>query len=150
MLDEMKSVIAPYIAEQYRRNGPGWVTQLTDNEMEGRFEDELDHIRQFMNGRYDYSVTMLRDGYGLDETHNISLTANNSEGGTVRVNTVTPNLCDGTWQGRYFSEYEISLTAVPAEGYVFTGWSGDVTEQQAEITIRLTEDMVLTANFEKK
>ena len=149
-LEKMKSVIAPYIAEQYRRNGPGWVTQLTDNEMEGRFEDELDHIRQFMNGRYDYSITMLRDGYGLGEAYNISLTANNSEGGTVRVNTVTPNLSDGMWQGRYFSEYEISLIAVPAEGYVFAGWTGDITEQQAEITIRLTEDMELTANFEKK
>ena len=149
-LDEMKSVIAPYIAEQYRRNGPGWVTRMTDDEMGWRFEDELNHIRQFINGRYDYSVTMLRDGYGLGEAYNISLDANNPEGGTVRVNTVTPELDDGIWQGRYFSEYEISLTAVPAEGYVFTGWSGDVTEQQAEIAIRLTEDMELTANFEKK
>lgn len=149
-LDEMKSVIAPYIAEQYRRNGPRWVTRMTDDEMEGRFEDELDHIRQFMNGRYEYSVEMLRDGYGLGEAYSISLGANNPEGGAVRVNTVTPNLSDGTWQGRYFSEYEITLTAVPAEGYVFAGWSGGVTEQQTEITIRLTEDMELTANFEKK
>ena len=149
-LDEMKSVIAPYIAEQYRRNGPGWVTQMTDEEMKWRFEDELNHIRQFINGRYDYSVSMLRDGYGLGEAYSISLCANNPEGGTVRVNTVTPNLSDGTWQGRYFSEYGITLTAIPAEGYVFAGWSGDVTEQQAEITIRLTEDMELTANFEKK
>ena len=39
---------------------------------------------------------------------------------------------------------------IPAEGYVFAGWSGDVTEQKPEITIRLTEDMELTANFEKK
>ena len=93
---------------------------------------------------------MLKDGYGLGEAYSISLGANNPEGGTVRVNTVTPNLSDGIWRGRYFSEYGITLTAVPAEGYVFTGWSGDVTEQQAEITIRLTEDMELTANFEKK
>ena len=35
-LDEMKSVIAPYIAEQYRRNGPGWVTRMTDDEMAGQ------------------------------------------------------------------------------------------------------------------
>ena len=149
-LEDMKSVIAPYIAEQYRRNGPGWVTQLSDVEMEGRFEEELDHIRQFINGRYDYSVTMLKDGYGLGEAYNISLGANNPEGGTVRVNTVTPNLNDGMWQGKYFSEYEITITAIPVEGYVFTGWSGDVTEQQAEITLRLTEDMGLIANFEKK
>ena len=149
-LDEMKNVIAPYIAEQYRRNGPGWVTRMTDTEMERRFDGELNHIRQFINGRYDYCVTMLRNGYGLGEAYHISLGANIPEGGTVSVNTVTPHLGDGTWQGRYFSEYEISLTAVAAEGYVFAGWSGDVTKQQAEITIRLVEDMEITANFEKK
>lgn len=149
-LEEMKGTIAPYIAEQYRRNGPGWLTHMTDEEMEWRFEGEMEHIRQFIAGRYDYSETMLRDGYGLGEAYSISLGAKDSQGGTVRVNTVTPDLRDGLWQGRYFSEYEITLTAIPAEGYVFTGWTGDVTEQKPEITIRLTEDMELTANFEKK
>ena len=148
-LEEMKNVYAPYIAEQYRRNGPGWVTQMTDNEMKWRFENELNHIRQFINGRYDYSVTMLKDGYGLDEAHSISLGANIPESGTVRVNTVTPELSDGLWQGKYFSEYEITLTAVPTEGYVFTGWSGDVTEQKPEITLQLSKDMEIIANFEK-
>ncbi len=148
-LEEMKSVIAPYIAEQYRRNGPGWVTQMTDDEMEQRFEYELDNIRQFINGRYDYSVVMLSDCYGLDEAHSISLGANDHEGGTVSVNTVTPELGDDLWQGKYFSEYEITLTAVPTEGYVFVGWSGDVTEQKSEITLRLSEDLEIIANFEK-
>ena len=148
-LEEMKSVIAPYIAEQYRRNGPGWVTQMTDDEMEQRFEYELDNIRQFINGRYDYSVVMLSDCYGLDEAHSISLGANDHEGGTVSVNTVSPELGDDLWQGKYFSEYEITLTAVPMEGYVFVGWSGDVTEQKSEITLRLSEDMEIIANFEK-
>ena len=148
-LEEMKSAIAPYIAEQYRRNGPGWVTQMTDDEMEQRFENELDNIRQFINGRYAYSVDMLRDCYGLDEAHSISLGANNHEGGTVSVNTITPELGDDLWQGKYFSEYEITLNAVPMEGYVFVGWSGDVTEQNPEITLRLSEDMEIIANFEK-
>jgi uncharacterized repeat protein (TIGR02543 family) len=93
---------------------------------------------------------MLKDGYGLDEEHSIRLGTDDHEGGTVSVNTVTPELSNGLWQGKYFTEYEITLTAVPAEGYVFAGWSGDVTEQQAELTIRLTEDTELTANFEKK
>ena len=149
-LEEMKNVYAPYIAEQYRRNGPGWVTQMTDDEMKWRFEDELNHIRQFINGRYNYSVTMIRDGYGLGEAYNISLSTSNPEGGTVIINTVTPDPSNGLWQGKYFSEYEIYLTAAPTEGYVFTGWSGDVTEQQAEITIRLAEDMEIIANFEKR
>mgnify|MGYP003392272295 CR=1 FL=1 len=110
----------------------------------------MNNIRQFINGRYDYSVVMLRNCYGLGEAYNIGLGTSNPEGGTVSINTVTPDLSDGLWQGKYFSEYEISLTATPTEGYVFTGWSGDVTEQQAEITIRLAEDMEIIANFEKR
>ncbi len=149
-LDEMKSVFTPYIAEQYRRNGPGWVTHMTDEEMGWYFEDQLEIIRKFISGRYDYSVTMLRDGFGLGDARSISLSANNSEGGSVRVNTVTPDLTGGTWQGKYFSEYEITLTAVPADGYVFTGWSGDIADQQAELTLGLAGDIEITANFEKK
>lgn len=149
-LDEMKSVIAPYMAEQYRRNGLGWVARMTDEEMGWFFEGNLDNIRKFISGRYDYSVTMLRDGFGLGDAHSISLSVNNPEGGTVSVNTVTPDLAGGAWQGKYFSEYEITLTAVPADGYVFTGWSGDATEEQAEVTLGLSRDMEITANFEKK
>ncbi len=149
-LDEMKSVFTPYLAEQYRRNGPGWITHMTDEEMGWYYEDQIEIIRKFISGRYDYSVTMLKDGFGLGDAHSISLRANNPEGGSIRVNTVTPDLTSGTWQGKYFSEYEIAMTAVPADGYVFTGWSGDITDEQAELTLRLTGDMEITANFEKK
>ena len=40
----------------------------------------------------------------------------------------------------------ITLVATPAEGYVFTGWSNGTTSDTLVITV--TEDIVLTANFE--
>lgn len=149
ILDEMKSAFAPYMPEQYSRNGPAWVAQMSDKDKEWHFNNEINNIRNFISGRYDYSVAMIKDGYGLSEAKVIRLNADSPEGGTVRVNTVTPEP-DGTWEGKYFPDFDITLTAEPAEGYVFTGWSGDISGQQAEITLSLTEDMEITANFEKK
>ncbi|MBE6753373.1 MAG: hypothetical protein E7559_03310 [Ruminococcaceae bacterium] len=145
-LDEMKSVISPYINEQYERNGPTWAVGWGDD----YFRNELNVIRDFVRTRYDYAVTMLQEGYELSEAKNITLSASETEGGTVQVGTVTPDLTDGAWQGKYFAEYPINLTATPAEGYIFTGWSGDISDDQSAITLTLSKDMEIVANFEKE
>ena len=147
-LDEMQQLIAPYMPEQYRRNGPAWVIQWEN--MNTRFESELNIIRQFINGRYVYAESMLQEGYGLSSAQTISLQTNNVSGGTVVLSTVTPDLSSGSWEGRYFSEFPITLTAVPANGYVFTGWSGDIESLQPELSFCLTQDMAITANFERE
>lgn len=149
-LEKMKSKIAPYIAEQYKRNGPGWVTKMTNNELEQRFENELDIIRQFIIGRYDYAVTMLKDGYNLENAYTVSIGTNAVNGGTIHINTIAVNPGDSLWQGSYFSDFEITLKATCEDGYVFVGWSGDITELESEITLKLTKDMNITANFEKE
>jgi len=58
--------------------------------------------------------------------------------------------------GEEFEEYteeilkdtEITLEAVPDEGYEFVGWTGDHESEEEEITIMLDEDKEITANFE--
>lgn len=39
------------------------------------------------------------------------------------------------------------LIAVPAEGSIFAGWSGDIESSESSISTRLTEDMVIEADF---
>jgi uncharacterized repeat protein (TIGR02543 family) len=41
----------------------------------------------------------------------------------------------------------VTLTATPAPGWAFTGWSMDITSEEAQITISLTGNMTLTATF---
>lgn len=45
---------------------------------------------------------------------------------------------------------EITLQAVNKEGYAFSGWSGDLNEDENPITILVYEDYNLRANFVKK
>ena len=47
------------------------------------------------------------------------------------------------------AEERIELIATPDEGYVFTGWSGDVSGDQESMMVTVDKDMNITANFAK-
>lgn len=43
---------------------------------------------------------------------------------------------------------EVEFTAVPAEGWAFSGWSGDLTGAGASRTVTMTADLSITATFQ--
>lgn len=148
-LTEMKLEYAPYVYEQYERNGPAWVLQWSD--IDTRFDEETNAIRKFLNGRYGYAPKMLSNNLELGELYKLTLRCDTPEGGKVVVNTVTPDLSDGAWEGDYFSDYPITVTAKPAEGYVFAGWRGSLgIKKEAILTINLTENITLSPVFEQQ
>src|SRR5439155_27264172 len=50
-------------------------------------------------------------------------------------------------QPGYPPEATVQLTATPATGYHFTGWSGDTTSASNPITLTMSSDKHVTANF---
>ncbi|MBE6759018.1 MAG: hypothetical protein E7554_02890 [Ruminococcaceae bacterium] len=138
----------PYAPEQYARNGPDWVIMWSD--LDTRFDTECGFVRDFIGKRYWYVPKMLGETLGLGETFDINVDVSDKSGGTVKVNTAQPDFENGWYNMTYFADYPVVLTAQAAEGYVFTGWSGDVTDTAPEITLQLTADTVITANFEKQ
>jgi uncharacterized repeat protein (TIGR02543 family) len=53
-------------------------------------------------------------------------------------------------QQEYLYEEDVELTAVPEEGWTFTGWEGDVESSDNPLKVSVTEDLELTALFEKQ
>jgi len=55
-------------------------------------------------------------------------------------------------QTTYSTDDEVTLTAIPLDGYVFASWSGDVPDdadlEQAELQLIVDDDLEITANFE--
>src|SRR5690625_2172372 len=45
---------------------------------------------------------------------------------------------------------EVTLTASPAEGWVFTGWSGDESGSDLTLTVTVTGDLSITAQLDRK
>ena len=61
-----------------------------------------------------------------------------SAGGTV---TRSPNATT------YASGTVVTLTAAANSGYTFTGWTGDVTSSSSSVTVTMTANRIVTANF---
>ena len=72
------------------------------------------------------------------------------DGGTVTVNTCQPDLSGGTWTGRYFTDYPVTVTAHPHPGYVFKGWTGDSDAADETVEINVNGGAALHAVFEKE
>jgi len=66
-----------------------------------------------------------------------------NSGGIVLL-TPAPN-ADGT----YASGTLVKLTAVPASGYKFNSWSGDLTGNSNPVTIIMDKNKTITATFMK-
>ena len=73
-------------------------------------------------------------GAGISYT----LTTSVSGSGTVSNNLTGPVFLSGT---------TVKLTATPAVGYKFTGWSGDFTGTTNPVTITMNANKTITANF---
>jgi len=71
-------------------------------------------------------------------THTIAVTVNPANGGAVSRSPDQTYYAPGT---------SVSLTATPANGYAFTGWSGASTSTNATLTGPINSDLTLTANF---
>lgn len=105
----------------------------------------------FFKERFDYIVPYMAEEFGLTGTlEDVTLKVNDVEGGTILLNTTTPDLSEGSWTGRYYTDYPVTVTAVAAEGYEFAGWSGSVTTKNDTIDVEVEAGgSVLEACFEK-
>ncbi len=70
--------------------------------------------------------------------HNLTVTAEPVQGGTVTVDPVKP---------LYYTGEEVGLTAVPANGFIFLGWEGDLTSAATPTSVVMTKDTVIKAKF---
>ncbi len=65
-----------------------------------------------------------------------TLTVADSEGGSV-----------DTSGGTYNENSNVSITAVPAQGYVFSGWTGNASGSTNPLSVSMTQNKNITANF---
>ncbi len=94
----------------------------------------------FFAHRPDYIVPYMAEEFGLTGSpETVTLTVSDPKGGTVRLNTVVPDLSGGRWTGSYYTDYPVSLRAEPREGYRFAGWEingAPVAESETEAEVK--------------
>jgi uncharacterized repeat protein (TIGR02543 family) len=71
-------------------------------------------------------------------SYTLSTTASPSAGGTITANPSATSYASGT---------VVTLTATPASGYVFSGWSGAASGTSVSTTVTITSNLAVTASF---
>jgi uncharacterized repeat protein (TIGR02543 family) len=77
-------------------------------------------------------------GCGTSNQYTLTTTANPSAGGSI---SRTPNATS------YASGTVVTLTATPASGYTFTGWSGGASGTSTTTSVTMNANTSVTANF---
>ena len=98
-----------------------------------------------------YTLHSIYYEFGLEgTTEKVTIINEDSSEGTVTINTIVPAMDSGVWTGEYFTDYPIIVSANPAEGYQFVGWSGSITSSETTIEVPVVAGGIeLQAKFEK-
>lgn len=106
----------------------GWEgdSDSVDENLDVEVEGPAHYIARFE--RIDFNVTIQIEGEG-----------------DVKQEFVLPKVLES----EYPFETVLMLTAEPARGWYFSGWSGDLTSDESMLTIEIEEDLSLIAQFER-
>ena len=154
--DNTNKVISSYrdkfrqqVADTYARFHSG---SLSGSNGERRFNENMDTVTEFYSKRYEYAERTARSALRLSsEPHRLTV-VNSADSGSIRLNTLELGKIS-SWSGKYHSDYDIYIKALPAEGRTFSHWNvngaritnGDTTT--ASIKIRLESDATVEAVY---
>lgn len=109
------------------------------------WQTNIDDMILWGNQRPSYMWQHLTEFFELSTPTTLTIKNLNTQAGTVALNSLTINT--ENWSGEYFPEIPITLTAVAAEGFEFSHWSGAGDTTDAAITLNITEAITLTPVF---
>ncbi len=116
------------------------------------WENNVQELITFANQRPEKLRSDLAAHFDLEaESSQVTIQVAPLRGGSIHLNSLTIN--SSPWTGVYLNALPIALIAEPAPGYIFSEWSGPVTEaNQAQTTLSFNSESPLqvTAHFIKQ
>lgn len=129
----------------------GWGGMGGGNTSEQNYTNEVSSVRSFYQSRFSSITNNLRSFSSLKGNLANITVKNDSSMGNVNINTITPDFSDGSWSGKYYTDYPVVLSAEPKYGYRLAYWETSTGEKISGATaeIELSADMTVTAVYEK-
>jgi hypothetical protein len=108
---------------------------------------EIQRVKTFLQDRPAAVQNQMRSFFSFDGFFVLRLQNVLPTGGKIRVNRLDVRAPD--WTGSYPTGIPLKIEAIAEPGFVFTGWSGDVTGSESVLTLQRSAAIALTARFEK-
>jgi hypothetical protein len=129
------NAMADHIALELPRHRTRW----------GLTGEDRTKLTTFARERPAYLRTHVRNYFGCGSDGTFSINA--TQGGAVRLNTLTLPAAALPFTGVYFQGNAIHVKAIPDPGYRFVGWSGALSSQDDSLTLNIGSTSALTATF---
>ena len=144
LIDSLKTVVAPYVANHIFRYGSNPDDSYTPNTLTA-YNAAVQRMYNFASYRPDNARNEMVELFDLNgATNTVSLFVNDSEAGHIKINTLNVN--EQGWSGEYFSDIPISIKAVPEFGYEFSHWANQPTFTDS-VNLLLDQNMTMIAHF---
>lgn len=145
-IDSIKNLLLPEMQEHINR----WRSPVSVSS----WLDEIEGMKTFAQQRSGFQYQHLQSVFGFGNKYKLSVDVDDSERGYVQVNSIalkSETLGIGfqvyPWEGEYLNGCPIDLTAIPNPGYVFSHWSGFVSDSASSIVIDPSNSVQLKAHF---
>ena len=105
-------------------------------------------MRTFLNRRAEYAIEDMQDYLGVSK-NSATITVTKRGMGELSVNNEDTAFSGNVWTGSFEDGKKVTITAKPAEGYVFEGWSGTSSSDSTTITVTAENATMLVCIFRK-
>ncbi len=118
-LNEYAALYRPLQEQYYERFGYG----RNETNVKMAFDDQVTRIRNYLTSRRAAILRILK--MELTAGGSASLTLKSNAAAEIKINTTSVKLHDGIWDGIYFKEIPVQVTAPEIERYRFIGWKAE-------------------------
>jgi hypothetical protein len=152
-LNKIADIYRPLMSHYFERWGYpgqnewdwGWTTV---------FKNKLDDTKRYLREIGNRMVNEYLPRYfkNLGVLTDVTLSAN-IPNASIKINTANIKLAGGSWTGKYYSGYPITVTANIPSGYIFDGWSVTgatvVSPTEPSTAVNLIGNAHITANYRR-
>lgn len=148
IINEKSAAFDPYVREHSER----WSVSGYNG-----WRDKIEHALSFVQCRNTEMLKQIQGKLQAGSPYQFTVDVNEPESGNiVKINTIeispeTVGINEPAypWTGQYFSAVPVTITAIPARGYVFSHWEGMPSGTPATFTKVFTENTSLVAHFKE-
>jgi hypothetical protein len=136
-IDAIANLMEPEMERHFQRWGEGKTVDTWQSAVAG--------LKNFSDNRLSPLKGYIRNYFGISGMYQLNIAINNPTAGSVQLNSL--QLSSATWQGQYFNNIPVSLTAVANQGYVFSHWQGDIDNTNNSVELSRSINTSLQAVF---
>ena len=103
-----------------------------DGWAEGMYSN-IQLMKDFGNVRGNIMRGHFESHFNTGGSYMLTISTSDPNPGRIHLNSI--DLCGFPWSGKYFNNVPITITAIPAPGYTFIRWEGDVSSTNPTIQI---------------